>query len=54
MLFVRFAKPHIKVISADLQRNMMVLISEDFTLGNLTMRFAKPYFSVISLMYGEV
>ena len=44
---VRFAKPHVSVISTDLGRNIMVLISLDFTKGNLTVRFGIPLISVI-------
>ena len=46
-LTVRFAKPHISVISTDLWRNMLVLINLDFLIGNLTVRFPIPVFSVI-------
>ena len=44
---VRFAKPHVSVISTDLGRNIMVLISLDFTKGNLIVRFGIPLISVI-------
>ena len=46
-LMVRFAKPHVSVISTDLGRNIMVLISLDFTKGNLIVRFGIPLISVI-------
>ena len=44
---VRFAKPLVSVISADLGRNIMVLICLDFTKGNLIVRFGIPLISVI-------
>ena len=44
---VRFAKTHVSVISTDLGRNIRVLISLDFTKGNLIVRFGIPLISVI-------
>ena len=44
---VRFAKTNVSVISTDLGRNIMVLISLDFTKGNLIVRFGIPLISVI-------
>ena len=44
---VRFAKPHVSVIYTDLWRNMIMLISYDFYIKNLTVRFTIPVISVI-------
>ena len=44
---VRFAKPHVSVIYTDLCRNMIMLISYDFYIKNLTVRFTIPVISVI-------
>ena len=44
---VRYAKPHVSVISTDLGRNIMVLISLNFTKGNFIVRFGIPLISVI-------
>ena len=44
---VKFAKPHVSVIYTDLWRNMMMLISYDFYIKNLTVRFTIPVISVI-------
>ena len=44
---VRFAKPHVSVIYTDLWRNMIMLISYDFYIKDLTVRFTIPVISVI-------
>ena len=44
---VRFAKPHVIVIYTDLWRNMIMLISYDFYIKDLTVRFTIPVISVI-------